>query len=730
MSDEEFDDEYSANEQEKEGEEEKDPTEEEEESLSPHLLTEEIMKEGLSLLCKTGNGLAHAYVKLEAKEKDLTDISLLQNYIHLRYVDLSENQLRDLSPLGSLTHLLWLKVDGNRLISTRLPELPYLQIASFAHNHIKDTEGITHPRLGSLNLKGNEIQVISGLDPGKLTNLHTVELRGNKLETTAGLHLPKLKNLYLAQNFITHLEGLEELVQLTTLHLRDNRLVTLDGFSKSMKCLQYLNLRGNGILNPQEMAKLQVLPMLRALVLMDNPCSDESEYRMEALVLLPRLERKIGITMSIEKIHAREILDSRGNPTIEVDLYTEKGMFRAAVPSGASTGIYEALELRDNDKFRFLGKGVLQAVDHINSTIAPALLGSGLSVVDQEKIDNLMLEMDGTENKSKFGANAILGVSLAVCKAGAAEKDVPLYRHIADLAGNSDLILPVPAFNVINGGSHAGNKLAMQEFMILPVGAESFRDAMRIGAEVYHNLKSVIKEKYGKDATNVGDEGGFAPNILENSEALELLKEAIDKAGYTEKIVIGMDVAASEFYRDGKYDLDFKSPDDPSRYISADELGDLYQSFVRDYPVVSIEDPFDQDDWEAWSKFTANVGIQIVGDDLTVTNPKRIERAVEEKACNCLLLKVNQIGSVTEAIQACKLAQENGWGVMVSHRSGETEDTFIADLVVGLCTGQIKTGAPCRSERLAKYNQLMRIEEELGDEARFAGHNFRNPSVL
>nr|XP_047907528.1 gamma-enolase isoform X1 [Anser cygnoides] len=363
-------------------------------------------------------------------------------------------------------------------------------------------------------------------------------------------------------------------------------------------------------------------------------------------------------------------------------------------------------------------------------TTSPVSLEKGLSVVDQEKIDNLMLEMDGTENKSKFGANAILGVSLAVCKAGAAEKDVPLYRHIADLAGNSDLILPVPAFNVINGGSHAGNKLAMQEFMILPVGAESFRDAMRIGAEVYHNLKSVIKEKYGKDATNVGDEGGFAPNILENSEALELLKEAIDKAGYTDKIVIGMDVAASEFHRDGKYDLDFKSPDDPSRYISADELGDLYQSFVRDYPVVSIEDPFDQDDWEAWSKFTANVGIQIVGDDLTVTNPKRIERAVEEKACNCLLLKVNQIGSVTEAIQACKLAQENGWGVMVSHRSGETEDTFIADLVVGLCTGQIKTGAPCRSERLAKYNQLMRIEEELGDEARFAGHNFRNPSVL
>uniref|UniRef100_A0A2I3RKY2 phosphopyruvate hydratase n=1 Tax=Pan troglodytes TaxID=9598 RepID=A0A2I3RKY2_PANTR len=426
--------------------------------------------------------------------------------------------------------------------------------------------------------------------------------------------------------------------------------------------------------------------------------------------------------MSIEKIWAREILDSRGNPTVEVDLYTAKGLFRAAVPSGASTGIYEALELRDGDKQRYLGKGevlsLFQTLPHLSLMPLPHTKGD---IVLSTFLYNLL---------AKFGANAILGVSLAVCKAGAAERELPLYRHIAQLAGNSDLILPVPAFNVINGGSHAGNKLAMQEFMILPVGAESFRDAMRLGAEVYHTLKGVIKDKYGKDATNVGDEGGFAPNILENSEALELVKEAIDKAGYTEKIVIGMDVAASEFYRDGKYDLDFKSPTDPSRYITGDQLGALYQDFVRDYPVVSIEDPFDQDDWAAWSKFTANVGIQIVGDDLTVTNPKRIERAVEEKACNCLLLKVNQIGSVTEAIQACKLAQENGWGVMVSHRSGETEDTFIADLVVGLCTGQIKTGAPCRSERLAKYNQLMRIEEELGDEARFAGHNFRNPSVL
>ncbi|XP_043928060.1 gamma-enolase-like isoform X2 [Protopterus annectens] len=381
--------------------------------------------------------------------------------------------------------------------------------------------------------------------------------------------------------------------------------------------------------------------------------------------------------MSINKIHFREILDSRGNPTVEADLYTDKGLFRAAVPSGASTGIYEALEQRDGDEAQYLGK-------------------------------------------AKFGASAVLGVSLAVCKAGAAEKGVPLYRHIADLAGNEDLVLP--AFNVISGGSHAGNMLAMQEFMILPVGASSFKEAMRIGAEVYHNLKNnVIKEKYGKDATNVGDKGGFAPNILENHEALELLKYAIEKAGYPDKIVIGMDVATSEFYRNGKYDLDFKSPDDPNCYITGEQLGNIYKGFIDNYPVVSIEDPFDQDDWEDWKLLTSSVNIQITGDDLTITNPKRIQKAEEEKACNCLLLKVNQIGSVTEAIQVCKLAQQNGWGVMVSHQSGETEDTFIADLVVVLCIGQIKTGAPCRSEHLAKYNQLLRIEEELGDDAHFQG---------
>ncbi|XP_071945675.1 alpha-enolase-like [Antedon mediterranea] len=432
--------------------------------------------------------------------------------------------------------------------------------------------------------------------------------------------------------------------------------------------------------------------------------------------------------MPITKIHAREIFDSRGNPTVEVDLTTEKGMFRAAVPSGASTGIYEALELRDKDPIRFLGKGVLKAVSNINDVIAPYIISKGIDETSQKAIDSSMLELDGTENKSKLGANAILGVSLAVCKAGAAKKGVPLYQHIADLAGNMEVILPVPAFNVINGGSHAGNKLAMQEFMILPTGAASFKEAMRIGCEVYQTLKKVIKERYGQDATNVGDEGGFAPNIQDNKEGLELLKVAIAKAGYTDKIEIGMDVAASEFYHDGKYDLDFKNKDsDPSKWLNGSQLADLYSEFIAEYPVVSIEDAFDQDDWEAWSNFMARVDIQVVGDDLTVTNPKRIKTAVSAKACNCLLLKVNQIGSITESIEACKLAQSNGWGVMVSHRSGETEDTTIADLVVGLCTGQIKTGAPCRSERLAKYNQILRIEEELGARAKFAGKSFRHP---
>ncbi|RNA15712.1 enolase, partial [Brachionus plicatilis] len=344
------------------------------------------------------------------------------------------------------------------------------------------------------------------------------------------------------------------------------------------------------------------------------------------------------------------------------------------------------------------------------------------------KIDQFMLDLDATKNKSKLGANAILGVSIAVCKAGAAHLGIPLYRHIANLAGHKDIVMPVPAFNVINGGSHAGNKLAMQEFMLLPTGASSFAEAMRIGSEIYHNLKSVIKAKYGMDACNVGDEGGFAPNIQDNMEGLELLKVAIEKAGYTGKVKIGMDVAASEFYQDGKYNLDFKSKTpDPALTVTADQLAQIYADMTQKYPVVSIEDAFDQDDWDAWTKYQAGTSVQLVGDDLTVTNSERIKTAIEKKACNCLLLKVNQIGSVTESIESCKLAQSSGWGVMVSHRSGETEDSFIADLVVGLGTGQIKTGAPCRSERLAKYNQLLRIEEELGAEAKFAGENFRRP---
>lgn len=406
-------------------------------------------------------------------------------------------------------------------------------------------------------------------------------------------------------------------------------------------------------------------------------------------------------------------------------------MFRAAVPSGASTGIHEALELRDGDKSSYVGKGVLKAVSHVNVQIAPALISSGISVTDQEAIDEFLIKLDGTPNKSNLGANAMLGVSLAVARAGAAAKSVPLYVHIADLAGNkAPYVLPVPAFNVINGGSHAGNKLAMQEFMILPVGASSFSEAMKMGSEVYHALKSVIKKKYGQDATNVGDEGGFAPNIQDNREGLELCKTAIAQAGYTDKIKIAMDVAASEFYKDGKYDLDFKnSASDPSKHLTGTELADLYRSFVEEYPIVSIEDPFDQDDWESYSALTSSVSIQIVGDDLTVTNPVRIVEAIDKKACNGLLLKVNQIGTVTESIKAANMAKGDGWGVMVSHRSGETEDTFIADLVVGLKTGQIKTGAPCRSERLAKYNQLLRIEEELGDKAVYAGVNFRKPTV-
>uniref|UniRef100_A0A803MXI6 phosphopyruvate hydratase n=2 Tax=Chenopodium quinoa TaxID=63459 RepID=A0A803MXI6_CHEQI len=436
---------------------------------------------------------------------------------------------------------------------------------------------------------------------------------------------------------------------------------------------------------------------------------------------------KLTKAYSIDSVKARQIIDSRGNPTVEVDLFTGDGrLYRSAVPSGASTGIYEALELRDGDKSVYGGKGVLHAVNNINQILASKLVG--VDVRDQANVDALMLEIDGTQNKSKLGANAILGVSLSVCRAGAGAKNMPLYKHIQEISGTKELVMPVPAFNVINGGSHAGNNLAMQEFMILPLGASSFTEALRMGSEVYHILKGIIKAKYGQDACNVGDEGGFAPNVQDNREGLILLMEAIEKAGYTGKIKIGMDVAASEFYtKDGKYDLDFKKqPNDGSHVHTAQGLCDLYKEFVRDFPIVSIEDPFDQDDWNSWASLQSSVDIQLVGDDLLVTNPTRIAEGIKKKACNALLLKVNQIGTVTESIQAALDSKAAGWGVMVSHRSGETEDNFIADLSVGLASGQIKTGAPCRSERLAKYNQLLRIEEELGN-VRYAGEAFRAP---
>lgn len=478
--------------------------------------------------------------------------------------------------------------------------------------------------------------------------------------------------------------------------------------------------------------------------------------RMKAAVsklVMSRAESVVGkrTMATVQKVHAREIIDSRGNPTVEVDLYTEKGLFRASVPSGASTGIHEAVELRDGGS-RFKGKGVLKAVENVNKILGPAV--KGMDVTKQEEIDAKMRHIDGTPNKGKLGANAILGVSLAVSKAGAASKNVPLYQHFAELAGNTHLTLPVPSFNVINGGEHAGNALAFQEFMILPVGAATFAQAMQMGcevscllvsfwswlgvtfmyAQVYHALKSVIKAKYGQDAANVGDEGGFAPPITSTYAGLDLLSEAIKKAGYEKEVKIGMDVAASEFFtKEEKYDLDFKAAKkDPSKLLTGNEMINMYKDLVSKYPIITIEDPFDQDDWSHYTALNGALGkqIQLVGDDLLVTNVERIKIAAQMHACNALLLKVNQIGSVTESIEAVKLAKKHGWGVMTSHRSGETEDNYIADLAVGLCTGQIKTGAPCRSERLAKYNQLLRIEEELGSSAKYAGLNFRKPQWM
>lgn len=420
----------------------------------------------------------------------------------------------------------------------------------------------------------------------------------------------------------------------------------------------------------------------------------------------------------IKAIKAREILDSRGNPTIEVDLKTQKGIVRAAVPSGVSTGVYEALELRDGGK-RYCGKGVQKAVDNVNKIISKKLINKK---INQKEIDKLMIKLDKTKNKSKLGANAILAVSMAVCKAGALEKKTPLYKYIGSLIKNKKFTLPVPSMNIIEGGAHAGNRLDIQEFMILPVGAKSFRQAMQMGAESYHALKDILKKKYGKNAINVGDEGGFAPPLGKTKEALDLISIAIRSAGYSGKIKIGLDCAASGFYdaKKKKYILEGKA-------VEPMDLVDAYKRLAREYPIVSIEDPFHEEDFENFYVLTKEIGkkVQIVGDDLLVTNTERIKKAIDLEACNALLLKVNQIGTVTEAIEAAQLARKYRWSVMVSHRGGETEDGFIADLVVGLAAKQIKSGAPCRAERTAKYNQLLRIEEELGSSAKYAGVNFR-----
>jgi len=447
--------------------------------------------------------------------------------------------------------------------------------------------------------------------------------------------------------------------------------------------------------------------------------------------------RNVRLASSVTGLRAREVLDSRGNPTVEVDLQTQDGVFRAMVPSGASTGVHEAVELRDGGS-RYMGKGVLKAVKNANDELAD--LVKGMDVTDQEKVDRKMIELDGTPNKGRLGANAILAVSMAIARAGAAAKKVPLYEHIANLAGNpqTSMTMPTVMLNVINGGSHAGNKLAFQEFFLVPTGADSFAHAMQIGAETYHNLKKVIKAKYGGDATLIGDEGGFGPPC-DADEGLELLLESIDKAGYSGKVQVGLDVASSEFLlhdgpHKGKYDLDIDTtgPEkDESQILLSSELIQYYRRLADKYPIVTIEDPCDQDAWDDWVEATKTLSdIQVVGDDLLCTNPEKIKKAIELKACNALLLKVNQIGSISESIEAVKLAKKAGWGVMTSHRSGETEDSFIADLAVGLCTGQIKTGAPARSDRNAKYNQLLRIEESLSGMSSYAGANFRTTSWM
>ena len=417
---------------------------------------------------------------------------------------------------------------------------------------------------------------------------------------------------------------------------------------------------------------------------------------------------------SIEAIGAREILDSRGNPTVEVEVVLEDGTFeRAAVPSGASTGAFEAVERRDGDKGRYQGKGVQDAVDAVNEIIAPELIDEDAS--DQRRIDEIMIELDGTPNKGKLGANAILGVSLAVAKAAAESAGLPLYRY---LGGPNAHILPVPMMNILNGGSHADTNVDIQEFMIAPLCAPTFREALRCGAEFYHTLKAVIKER--GLSTGLGDEGGFAPNLSSNAAALDLIIEAIEKAGFKPgtDVALALDVASSEFFKDGLYQFEGEGR-------STDYMVSYYEKLIRDYPLVSIEDPLSEDEWDAWTALTAEIGnrVQLVGDDLFVTNPERLRKGIELHAANALLVKVNQIGSLTETLDAVEEAHRNGYRSMTSHRSGETEDTTIADLAVATNSGQIKTGAPARSERVAKYNQLLRIEEDLDDAAVYAGRS-------
>ncbi|MGG5171942.1 phosphopyruvate hydratase [Pseudarthrobacter sp. J1738] len=416
----------------------------------------------------------------------------------------------------------------------------------------------------------------------------------------------------------------------------------------------------------------------------------------------------------IDAIHAREILDSRGNPTVEVEVLLSDGsMGRAAVPSGASTGEHEAVELRDEDKGRYLGKGVQKAVEAVLEKIGPAL--EGFDATDQRSIDQAMIDLDGTPNKGKLGANAILGVSLAVANAAAASADLPLYKY---LGGPNAHVLPVPLMNILNGGSHADSDVDIQEFMVVPLGAETFSEGLRWGVEVYHSLKSVLKEK--GLATGLGDEGGFAPNLPSNRAALDLIQEAITRAGYTpgKDIGLALDVASSEFFKDGAYQFEGKA-------LTAADMSAYYAELVADYPLVSIEDPLDENDWDGWKTLTDAIGdkVQLVGDDLFVTNPERLQQGVDSKTANSLLVKVNQIGSLTETLDAVSLAQRAGYTTITSHRSGETEDTTIADIAVATNAGQIKTGAPARSERVAKYNQLLRIEEELDDAARYAGRS-------